>query len=129
MMPDTNYMNLGWWLHEAANGDLDPMVAAWAAGEGYDKCQDDWLALIGKATFQGIAVGKYTHKSVNDITGGHFNADAKLVADFDNATDDNPGNRDRYHRWLHAGWPTHRVRLESGVGRRADDPEDAHLSR
>ena len=86
MKADDAYMSLGWWLNEAADGTLDPMVAAWATGGMY-VATDKLAALEGEATFQGIAVGKYTHKTVNDITGGHFNADAKLVADWGDATD------------------------------------------
>ena len=81
MMPDTSYSSLGWWLTEAANGDLTPEVAAWAS--------DDYsgtLPTLGTATFTGIAVGKYTHKTINSISGGHFNADAELMATFDTAT-------------------------------------------
>ena len=84
MMPDSTYMNLGWWLtEEESGGDLTVKVAAWAKGAEYTNSNFD--ALIGKATFEGVAVGKYTHKSVNDINGGHFNADAMLVMDFDGA--------------------------------------------
>ena len=78
MMPDTSYSSLGWWLTEAANGDLTPEVAAWSS--------DDYtgtLPQVGKATYAGVAVGKYTHKTINDIEGGHFNADAEFVAEFD----------------------------------------------
>ena len=78
MMPDTSYSSLGWWLTEAANGDLTPEVAAWAS--------DDYsgtLPTVGTATYAGIAVGKYTHKTINSISGGHFNADAELEAAFD----------------------------------------------
>ena len=85
MMPDTTYMNLGWWLNEMENGDLDPTVAAWATGTAYAE-GNKMAALIGKAKFNGIAVGKYTHKTINSIYGGHFNADAELVADFGDTT-------------------------------------------
>ena len=78
MMPDTSYSSLGWWLTEAANGDLTPQVAAWGS-EAYTGT----LPTVGKATFMGIAVGKYTHKTINSISGGHFNADAELEATFD----------------------------------------------
>ena len=86
MMPDSTYMSLGWWLTEMENGDLDVHVAAW--GSGADYVTTNLGALIGKATFEGIAVGKYTHKTINDINGGHFNADAMLVADWGDATDE-----------------------------------------
>ena len=86
MMPDTSYMNLGWWLNEMQNGDLNPMVAAWGTATAYAE-DTKMAALIGKATFMGIAVGKYTHKTINSISGGHFNADAELVADFGDTSD------------------------------------------
>ena len=85
-------MNLGWWLHEAADGTLDPMVAAWVAtGQAPYEASAKLNDLVGKATFQGIAVGKYTHKTINSIYGGHFNANAKLVADFSLPTAGDPG--------------------------------------
>ena len=83
---DTDFLNLGWWLTEAPNGDLDVKVAAWATGADYDHA-GKMAALLGKATFKGIAVGKYTHETINEITGGHFNADAELVADFGDASE------------------------------------------
>ena len=87
MRADDNYMNLGWWLNET-DGALDPTVAAWPKGDPYD-AGTKMVPLKGKATFMGIAVGKYTHKTINSIEGGHYNASAKLVADFDDA--DDPG--------------------------------------
>ena len=84
MKADDTYMNLGWWLNENTDGGLDPMVAVWATGTPY---QDAKMGgLIGKATFMGIAAGKYTHKTINSIEGGHYNASAKLVADFGDDT-------------------------------------------
>ena len=81
MQEDQSYMTLGWWLTEKADGTLAVEVSAYgnpysatSAGRGN--------ALLGKATFAGIAVGKYTHKTVNSISGGHYNADATLMADF-----------------------------------------------
>ena len=91
MMPDTSYSSLGWWLTEAANGDLTPEVAAWAS--------DDYsgtLPTAGKATFMGIAVGKYTHKTINSISGGHFNADAELEAAFDTGGTEITGTIDNF---------------------------------
>jgi hypothetical protein len=85
MMDDDNYQSLGWWLSMDADGVIDNVeVAAWATGGGYETV--GLTALVGKATFQGIAVGKYTHKTINSIYGGHFNADAMLVADWRSAT-------------------------------------------
>ena len=85
---DQSYMSLGWWLTER---DSDGVLTAQAAAWGSQMYTDDDLghgnSLTGKATFKGIAVGGYTHRVVNDIFGGHFNADAELEADFsDNST-------------------------------------------
>ena len=81
MMPDTSYSSLGWWLTEAANGNLTPEVAAWSS-DAYTGT----LPTVGKATYAGIAIGKYTHKTINSISGGHFNADAELEATFGSTT-------------------------------------------
>ena len=90
MMDDDNFLNLGWWLSMDADGVIDDvMVAAWATGDDY--VTTGLGALIGKATFEGIAVGKYTHKTINSIYGGHFNADAMLVADFSDPMDTDDG--------------------------------------
>ena len=87
--PDEFYMSLGWWLIEDKDGAITMdgvSVAAWSTGADY--APTSFTNLLGKATFEGIAVGKYTHKTATDTTGGHFNANAMLVADFD---DTNPG--------------------------------------
>ena len=87
MVDDRSYMNLGWWLttHDV-NGIDDVRVAAWASGDQSTYTNGSFAALLGKATFQGIAVGKYTHRQASTIEGGHFNAAAKLEANFDNET-------------------------------------------
>ncbi len=86
MVDDRFYMNLGWWLttHDD-DGINDVRVRAWVLGESeltvFPPAEFD--DLLDKATFQGIAVGKYTYQQAETIEGGHFNADAELVADFD----------------------------------------------
>ena len=87
MKDDDSYMSIGWWLTETPTGDLTVRVAAYMNKGAKEYANDSFNALKGKATFEGIAVGKYTYKTVNDISGGHFNADAMLVADFDNGSD------------------------------------------
>jgi hypothetical protein len=98
MMKDANYVSLGWWLRTDMDmdGNLEA-VMAWVASsaEGADYAAGDKLnGLQGKATFMGIAAGKYaimTPASVNtgaSYEAGHFTADAELVADFETATDD-----------------------------------------
>ena len=85
MKEDSEYLSLGWWLSMDDDGVIvDVEVAGWSSGVAYTNAA--FSGLEGKATFQGIAVGKYTHKTINSIYGGHFNADAELVADFDAAT-------------------------------------------
>ena len=80
---DQSYMSLGWWLTEQdSDGALTVEVAAWGSQTYSASDTDHGNSLTGKAEFKGIAVGKYTHKDVNDISGGHFNADATLEADF-----------------------------------------------
>ena len=88
MQKDQDYMALGYWMTKNEDGEVETVMVA-ADGKGGDAAYNTSTlnALLGTATFEGIAVGKYTHKTVNDITGGHFNADAELVADFDNADD------------------------------------------
>ncbi len=78
--PDAAYMSLGYWVTEAENGAITQHVAGWTSGPLY--ATDDMQPLIGKATFNGIAVGHYTVSTVDSIDGGHFNADAKLEVDF-----------------------------------------------
>ena len=83
MVDDPSYMSLGWWLttHDV-NGINDVRVAAWKSGADYDG-DSKFASLNGKATFQGIAVGKYTYRQATTIEGGHFNADTELEANFD----------------------------------------------
>ena len=88
MLADSSYMNLGWWLVSDKDGNpTDVHVAAWAVGPAYEHASKI-MALQGTATFEGIAVGKYTHnqsnpvEEISSVVGGHFNADAMLVADF-----------------------------------------------
>ena len=99
MMKDANYVSLGWWLRTDmdADGNLEA-VMAWVASsaEGTDYDASAKLdGLQGKATFMGIAAGKYaimTPASVNtgaSHEAGHFTADAELVADF--GADNAPG--------------------------------------
>ncbi len=100
-VPDPSYLNLGWWLGTDAGGNATSLrVDAWAMGD--DK---DWTppttgggfdGLTGEAKFNGIAIGQYTEVTgSNSLRGGHFNATAKLMADFgetpDSGDDTTPG--------------------------------------
>jgi hypothetical protein len=98
MMKDDNYVSLGWWLRTDmdADGNLKS-VSAWVGSskKGADYAASDKLNdLQGKATFMGIAAGKYaimTPASVNtgaSHEAGHFTADAELAADFGDENED-----------------------------------------
>ena len=84
MVEDKAYVNLGWWQTEDRHGEITGVkVAAFAGGD--DKTYDgssDFQQLSGTATFEGIAAGKYVHRSTAGLDGGHFTADAKLTANF-----------------------------------------------
>ncbi len=88
---DSSYLNLGYWLTTATDGSITPEVAAWGSSglEAYDGSAGakNFIGLIGKAAFDGIAVGQYTIKNIDSTEGGAFNADAALEVDFgaDNA--------------------------------------------
>ena len=90
---DMAYMNLGWWLTEDDDGALDVALASWGAGPSatYDG-SSAYGSLEGKATFNGVAVGKYTARAVDGLNGGHFTADAELVANFDEVLAETAGN-------------------------------------
>ncbi len=84
---DSSYLNLGYWLTTADDGAIKPEVAAWASAgldayNGLERGGKDFQNLIGKATFEGIAVGQYTSRSIDSIEGGAFNADATFDVDF-----------------------------------------------
>ncbi len=84
---DSSYLGFGYWLTTATDGSITPKVAAWDSGDNYNGAADqkNFIALIGKAMFAGVAVGQYTSKGINSIEGGAFNADAELEVDFDGA--------------------------------------------
>ena len=125
MMPDTTYMNLGWWLVSDEDGQpTDVMVEAWGTGTAYDQ-STKIAALIGKATFNGIAVGKYTHKTINSISGGHFNADAELVADWGDGSAEGTlrGTIDNFMQDgtpIGSGWKVELAAARTGAGTTAD---------
>ena len=98
MEPGKNYVSLGWWLrtNKMADGTLEDMgakvrVRASSMGDEYDGSDStgakNFIALTGKATFMGIAAGKYAYKTTTTAgttahEAGHFTADAKLTANF-----------------------------------------------
>ena len=82
---DGVYMNFGWWLRENLNAPANTTglsVQTFAGSNGADVQVSP--AVVGKATFEGAAAGKY---ALDDplallVGGGHFTAAAKLEADF-----------------------------------------------
>ena len=93
---DGIYMYFGWWLRENLNapantGGLSVQTFFGVKDGDGDRIESTGIAaLIGEATFEGAAVGKFAvydpaATGGNAIIGGHFTADAKLTADFDTA--------------------------------------------
>ena len=85
--PDDTYLYYGWWVSKAKDGG--PTAAS--AFTGIVQPTDTPLAaaiagstLTGSATYEGHAAGKYAINNVLDGTGhgGHFAADAELMATF-----------------------------------------------
>jgi len=82
---DQSYASLGWWMvtdKDDSSKVMSVETRAWGTGDAYDPDDDKLEALIGKATFEGISVGKYTHRTGSSVAGGHFNADATLEMDY-----------------------------------------------
>ena len=93
---DGIYMYFGWWLRENLNapantGGLSVQTFFGVKDGDGDRIESTGItALIGEATFEGAAVGKFAvydpaEAGGNAIIGGHFTADATLTADFDTA--------------------------------------------
>ena len=86
-----DYLLFGVWLDEVAEGDGegDDTFGAIATG-GQPFTAANVLALEGKATYRGSAVGAH-HKTGSGVSS--FDGDANLTADFD----------DEDHCWNHRG--------------------------
>ena len=82
---DTNYSLFGWWLREKADGSFFPFVFGGHNTELSTDKPDIPLALTGKATYSGLAVGKFAIAGFPN-TGGDFTADASLAVDFEDTT-------------------------------------------
>ena len=86
---DADYVSYGWWLDEGIAGDAAAKAGAWYVvmqGANTTVTADHITAASGTATYNGQAVGKaaYYHSLGGaSNTGGHFTADAELMADFD----------------------------------------------
>ena len=90
---DGIYMYFGWWLREnlkapELTGALSVQTFAGVKDGAGDRTESIGIEdLIGTATFEGAAVGKFTVYDPSTpggdaIVGGHFTADATLEADF-----------------------------------------------
>jgi len=82
---DKSYVSLGWWMvtdKDDSSKVTDVQTRAWKTGDNYVTDSNRLANLIGKATFEGISVGKYTHRTGSSVAGGHFNADATLEMDY-----------------------------------------------
>ena len=87
-IPDRRYQSYGWWLQENADGTVDAgpvhfLSTGFVMASGV-------TALEGTAEYKGPATGKYSIYSgafSERSEAGHFTADAKLMADFGNSTE------------------------------------------
>ena len=83
---DSVYLHFGWWLREnledaGSTGALRvELVYGSSSGTVYTLTDD----VIGKASFEGPAAGKYALKDdlLDTAVGGHWTADVSLTADF-----------------------------------------------
>ena len=90
MVPDSTYTHFGWWLRENKNpledtGSLAVQTFSGSSGAAFGAV----VGLIGEASFEGKAAGKYAlNDALTDTAeGGHFTADAELSVDFDDGTE------------------------------------------
>ncbi len=84
---DADYASYGWWLDEGITTADAAQAGAWyVVMQGTAITADEVTAASGTATYNGQAVGKaaYYHSRGGDSNiGGHFTANAELMADFD----------------------------------------------
>ncbi len=85
--PDGAYAYFGWWLNKTASGNPEVDVFYGYTGGGA-VTDTTFNALGGTATYTGAAAGKYAMNRGADqyATGGHWTADATLVANFEDPT-------------------------------------------
>lgn len=85
--PDTDYLAGGIWLFvpdDLASAD-DYVFGAF--GDGNDPFdQNNLVALLGTATYEGAATGVYSEKMAESTSIGYFDGDVELTADFGNAS-------------------------------------------
>ena len=90
-VPDSDYLNFGWWLNKKADGTYDFQTFAgstgFATGSG-----NVTNAMEGSAVYNGKAAGLYVVKDVSggqvtSATHGEFTANAMLTANFFGAND------------------------------------------
>ena len=87
--PDASYLYFGWWVRKNDKG-MPTAASAFSGVEAPDTTTADALRsdsganLTGSATYNGSAVGKFAINNVLEGTGdgGHFTADATLIATF-----------------------------------------------
>ena len=101
---DGIYMYFGWWLRENLNAPADTGGLSVQTFAGVNDTNDedgvrapsaDITVLIGEATFDGAAVGKFAIYDPaipggDAVAGGHFTADATLTAKF--GAENEPGS-------------------------------------
>ena len=84
---DSDYLSFGWWLYQDSGGSYH--VGLWGQETGHD-ASTGLNGLIGTATYEGKAAGKYAVYESGTAKGGAFTADATLEVNFgDNDTSAN----------------------------------------
>ncbi len=102
-VPDTAYINLGWWLGKGDAADTYSF-ATFVNGVG-DLATDDYVNstsdttgddVSGSASYSGAATGKFSFLDtlLNQASAGHWVAAAKLNANFDVDSDGNADDND-----------------------------------
>ena len=88
VVPDTDYMDIGYWIEYAEDKDGDQTRGILAYAEG-ERDFGDVSSLEGTATYVGPALGRYMGVSFDSASGamsavvsGHFDATAELTARF-----------------------------------------------
>ena len=90
-VPDSDYLNFGWWLNKKADGSYDFQTFAGSTGFT-DGSGNVAVAMTGSAKYTGAAAGLYVVKDVSggqvtSATHGEFTANATLTANFFGAND------------------------------------------
>ena len=99
VVADADFLSYGAWLKRTTDVDgvLTYNDVETFATSSVDDATSDLTDVVGTATYEGGAAGVYVHNvldpagEIASATGGHFTADATLMATFGQVLDDNVG--------------------------------------